>query len=146
MHVETAVRKGLEPYLPDAAFGRFFQRLSALGLCRLYHARLPSGRSVSAQLVLTGKHPVSHTVSAATDPDHLQSGATAFLRWKAFEALSAQGYEANDLTDAALNSVTHFKSQLGGALELLLICERTPAPPAGWMRRLRSKVGGLVRR
>ena len=37
------------------------------------------------------------------------------------------GYVANDLTDAALNPVAHFKSQLGGDLELCLILEK-PGP------------------
>ena len=67
---------------------------------------------------------VSHTVSAAADADHLRMGATAFLRWKVLESLSALGYKANDLTDAALNPVTHFKSQLGGNLETCLVFER----------------------
>jgi hypothetical protein len=31
------------------------------------------------------------------------------------------GYAANDLTDAELNPVTHFKSQLGGNLETSLV-------------------------
>jgi hypothetical protein len=48
-------------------------------------------------------------------------GASAFLRWRGFEALAALGYQANDLTDAALNPVTHFKSQLGGDLETALV-------------------------
>src|SRR6185369_4861861 len=117
MHETTTERKGTEIYLPEAAFRRLFSTLRGLGLCRMYQARLPSGQSVSAQLVLLGKHAVAHSVSAGADPVHLNSGATAYLRWKAFEALSALGYAANDLTDAALNSVAHFKSQLGGNLE-----------------------------
>lgn len=142
MHVATAARKGLSPYLPEPQFARFFERLRAQDLCRLYHARLSSGQSISAQLVLTGKHPVSHSVCAAADPGHLNSGATAFLRWKVFEALSEMGYGANDLTDAALNPVTHFKSQLGGTLELCLICEKA-TPRRSWRGRLKSRVAGL---
>lgn len=137
MHEAQAGRKGTGLYLPAASFGAFFTALRARGLCRLYHARLPTGQSISAQLVLTGKHPVSHSVAAAADPAYLNSGATAFLRWTVFERLAALGYAANDLTDAALNSVAHFKSQLGGDLELCLILER-PAPRRTLSERLRS--------
>jgi len=37
--------------------------------------------------------------------------------------LAALGYDGIDLTDAALNPVTHFKSQLGGELVLNLVVE-----------------------
>ena len=144
MHATGVARKGMQLYLPEVAFSRFIRRLGEQGLCRIYHARLPTGESISAQIVLTGKNSVSHTVCAAADPAHLDSGATAFLRWKTFEALSALGYAGNDLTDAALNPVTHFKSQLGGDLKLCLICEKTFSAEH-WTRRLtsglRSKVG-----
>ncbi len=110
-------------YLPEAPFRRYFERLRARGIARLYHARLPGGESVSAQLVLTGGHPVSHTVSAASDAAHRNLGATAFLRWEVFRRLAADGIAANDLTDAALNPVTHFKAQLGGDLEMCLWLE-----------------------
>jgi hypothetical protein len=43
-------------------------------------------------------------------------GASAFLRWHSCLALARSGYVGNDLTDAALNPVTRFKSQLGGEL------------------------------
>lgn len=145
LHAAGVTRKGMPLYLPQDRFSRFVAQLSAQGLCRIFHARLPSGQSISAQIVLTGKHPVSHSVCAAADPEHLNTGATAFLRWKVFEALAARGFVANDLTDAALNPVTHFKSQLGGDLKLCLICETAPAP-AGWRHRVTSRLAGLVGR
>jgi hypothetical protein len=145
MHVATAERKGTQQYLPEAAFRRLFSTLHGKGLCRLYHARLPDGRSISAQLVLLGKHAVSHSVSAAADANYLNSGATAFLRWRVFESLSALGYQANDLTDAALNPVSHFKSQLGGDLDMHLILE-SPAPVASWGQRFRSALSRHLRR
>jgi hypothetical protein len=141
MHVATTERKGLPVYLPESAFKRFFTTLRSQNLCRLFHARLPTGQSISAQLVLLGNHPVSHSVCAAADPAHQSTGATAFLRWKAFEALAALGYAANDLTDAALNPVTHFKSQWGGDLETCLIVERTREAPT-----LRRRIGSAVSR
>ncbi len=116
LHLDTHRRKGAPVYLKEPAFLRYIQALQAQDLCRLYHARLPNGKSVAAQLVLTGAHPVSHTVCAGADPAHLALGSTPFLRWKAFESLSALGYAGNDLTDAALNDVTRFKGQLGGEL------------------------------
>lgn len=124
LHLATSARKNIGAYLPSDAFRSYFKRLHAAGLCRLYHARLPDGRAISSQLVLTGMHAVSHTVSAAADVEYMRTGATAFLRWKSFESLAALGSTANDLTDAELNPVTHFKSQLGGDLELNFILAR----------------------
>ena len=121
LHARTHERKHVALYLPRESFERYFRGLHALGLCRLFHARLPDGRAISSQLVLLGPHPVSHTVAAALDPDYMQIGATPFLRWKSFEKLAELGFEANDLTDAQLNPVTHFKSQLGGDLKMNLV-------------------------
>jgi hypothetical protein len=120
LHEETNRRKGAGLYLPHAAFRGYFEELRSKDLCRLYHARMPDGRVAASQFVLTGPHPITHTVSAATDEAFLNLGVSAFLRWKAFEHLSNDGYLGNDLTDASLNPVTHFKSQLGGELELNL--------------------------
>jgi len=142
LHLETHQRKGAPLYLPEAAFRRYFERLHALGLCRLFHARLPDGESIAAQLVLLGAHPVTHTVSAAADGARQKLGANPFLRWRVFEVLAHEGYEANDLTDASLNPVTRFKSQFGGRLEL---CLSTATP---WSRKARMgrAVSGLARR
>jgi hypothetical protein len=54
----------------------------------------------------------------------MRTGAAAFLRWKVFEWLASRGYTKNDLTDAELNSVTHFKSQLGGDLVMNFVLQR----------------------
>ena len=125
LHVATHELKGAPLYLPRTPYERWFRRLEAAGLCRLYVARLPDGRAVAAQLVLLGGHPVTHTVSAAADADFQRLGVSAFLRWKVFEDLARRGYVANDLTDATLNSVTRFKSQLGGDLEVCFAVSRT---------------------
>lgn len=124
LHVQTHDRKRAPVYLPRDAFRVFIDQLRAKQLCRLYHARLPDGRVVASQLVLLGPHPVSHSVCAASDAEFLTLGASAFLRWQVFEDLARAGYQANDLTDAALNPVTHFKSQLGGDLALSLMVAR----------------------
>lgn len=121
LHEQTSRRKGIHEYLPADRFRRYFRKLHAQHLCRVFHARTAEGRAVSSQLVLLGGHPVCHTVSAAGDPEFLAMGATAWLRCKSFERLNELGYKANDLTDAHLNSVTHFKSQLGGELQVTYI-------------------------
>ena len=121
LHSLTLGRRRVPTYLPELQFRRFIERIRGSGLARLQHARLPGGRAIASQLVLLGRHPVSHTVCAAMDPEFSRLGASAFLRWRGFETLAALGYQANDLTDAALNSVTHFKSQLGGSLETALV-------------------------
>jgi len=136
LHEQVHARKGADLYLPRAAFQRYFEALRSLGFARLFHARLPDGQAISSQLVLLGGHPVSHTVSAAADAAHLKLGATAFLRWNAFRKLSELGSTANDLTDAALNPVTHFKAQLGGDLALCLLLEAPESP------RFRAAKGG----
>lgn len=124
LHLEIHQRKGAPVYLPREVFRRFVQSLQDQGLARLYHARLPDGRVVASQLTLTGPHPVTHTVCAASDGEFLKLGASAFLRWAVFEDLANDGYRANDLTDAELNPVTRFKSQLGGDLALSLEVSR----------------------
>jgi hypothetical protein len=153
LHAATMDRRETATYLPRPAFVRYFESLRRLGLCRLYHARLGDHGVIASQLVLLGSHPVSHTVSAAGDPEFNKLGAAAFLRWKVFEALAALGYAANDLTDAALNPVTHFKSQLGGDLELCLVLRSrgtgrylwgSGAVNAYW--RARGMVGAGLRR
>jgi hypothetical protein len=121
LHEQTHNRKGTTLYLPQKNFERYFKRLKSQGLCGLYHARTATGQAISSQLVLLGHHTVSHTVSAAADAAFLKTGASAFLRWRAFEHMSKLGYSGNDLTDAQLNPVTHFKSQLGGNLEMNLV-------------------------
>ena len=75
--------------------------------------------------MLTGPGRVAHTVCAGADEDYLRMGASAFLRWRAFESLAQAGYAANDLTDASLNPVTRFKSQLGGELRATLSVSKT---------------------
>lgn len=129
LHLEIHQRKGVSLYLPHDQFKRFFEKLSSQDLCQLYFARLPDGRPIAAQLVLLGAHPVSHTVCAGADVEHQKIGANPFLRWKVFEDLSNRGYTGNDLTDAALNPVTHFKSQLGADLEICLQFRKPDAFP-----------------
>ena len=147
LHVATHEQKGAPIYLPAGAFARFYEELQAQGLARLYHAVAPNGRVAASQLVLLGHH-VTHTVSAAMHRDFASSGVTAFLRWKVFEHLAAEGYRGNDLTDATLNPVTHFKSQLGGRLETALVVstatlrDRSAGAAWGAARRARARIRG----
>lgn len=141
LHEGTHQRKGADLYLPRPAFLGYFRRLRAAGRCRLYHARPADGRSVATQLVLTGAHRVCHTVCAGADPEFLRMGASAFLRWKSFEALAALGFTANDLTDAGLGPVTHFKSQLGGSLEAYFVLSLPDALPLRLVDGARGLLG-----
>jgi hypothetical protein len=120
LHATTMRRKGHLPYLPESSFRTYFKALRERDLCRLFHARLPDGRPIATQLVLLGPGSITHTVTAASDPEFLQTGVNAFLRWKSFLAVSEMGYSGNDLTGAGLTPVTHFKSQLGGDLHMFL--------------------------
>ena len=123
LHVSIMGRRRHERYLTEDAFRRFYEELRTASLCRLFDARTPGGQVVASQLVLLGPNPVCHIGAAATDEKFQRSGVSAFLRWKSFEALSALGYQAADLTDAALSPVTRFKSQLGGELEMTLLLD-----------------------
>lgn len=137
LHTATHEQKGAPIYLPHKAFARYYERLKALGLARLCHVRLPDGGPVVAsQLVLHSQHAVTHTVAAAADRAHMTTGANAFLRWQAFRSLGAAGYTANDLTDASLNPVSHFKSQFGGELTTTWVVQR---PDAALWRALEFK-------
>jgi hypothetical protein len=123
IHKSTMQRKGHHPYLPEPSFRGYFKTLRAANLCRLIHARLPDGRPIAAQLILLGPSAVTHTITAGSDPEFLQTGVNAFLRWKSFNAISEMGFSGNDLTGAGYGRVTHFKSQLGGDLHLFLVLE-----------------------
>jgi hypothetical protein len=136
LHEGTMRRKGRPPYLSRPAFRNLFRDLRSLDLCRLFHARLPDGRPVATQLVLLGPGTVAHTVTAGSDPEHISTGANAFLRWEAFREISKLGYAGNDLTGAGLTPVTHFKSQLGGDLTMFLTL-KSPASPR---TRIQEKV------
>ena len=123
LHGSIMGRRDQMHYLPEAAFRGFLQELHAASLCRLFESRTSAGRVIASQLVLLGPHPVCHVAAAATDQEFQRSGVSAFIRWKSFEALSALGYKGVDLTDAALNAVSHFKSQLGGELRMTLLLD-----------------------
>ena len=141
MHRQTHDRKGSPIYLAEDKFLSYFQQLHAQGIARLYHARLPDGTSVAAQLVLAGDHPVSDTVSACADDSHLSSGASAFLRWSVFERLADDGFLYNDLTNASLDSVSRFKSQFGGELRVCFALTY----PSSLRFRIGSRIGKLAR-
>jgi hypothetical protein len=137
LHASTMERVDFRTYLPERSFRQFYETLRAQGLAQLYHARAEDGQAVATQLVLLG-HSVTHTVSAGADPAFMKTGVTAFLRWKVFEALSEKGHQGNDLTDAALNPVTHFKSQLGGSLEAWIEVRSPESPRFRRAERLRA--------
>lgn len=133
LHLQTHQRKGAPLYLPEPAFRGHFERMQALGLARLGHAVF-EGKVIASQLMLTGPGRTAHIVCAGADDDYLRMGASAFLRWRSFESLAATGYRAVDLTDAALNPVTRFKSQLGGHLTATTSLARV----GSWGYRLQS--------
>jgi len=124
MHTDIHLRKGAWLYLPKERFRRYLKELQEKNLGQLYHARTPSGEAVASQLVLLGKHPVTHTVAAGAHRRWMSIGVNPLIRWKVFELLSYAGYKANDLTDAANVSVARFKAQLGGVLESNYVLRR----------------------
>ena len=73
------------------------------------------GRSISAQLVLAGPHPVAHNLSAAADARFLTLGATAFFSPRGYAIL------ANELAWVWLPS---------GCLAAALLVSRSPR----WLR------------
>jgi len=153
LHSTTLDRHGAGVYLPRDPFRRFYETLRQQDLARLFQVRTKEGTPAAAQLTLLGPHPVTHTACAGADPEFNKLGGSAFLRWSSFESLAARGYQGNDLTDATLNPVTHFKSQLGGSLELSLVLQSPPSRQFRWnqlaetsVNRARSSAGNLVRR
>lgn len=138
LHAEVHDRKGAPIYLPKENFRRFYSTLAAAKLAKIFHARDLEGRSLASQLVLVG-HPLrSHTVCAGSAKEGLSIGSTPFLRWKAFEILAKLGFSENDLTDASLNSVSRFKSELGAELRMNIVLSRRPS--------LRWRIGELINR
>jgi hypothetical protein len=119
-HQAIHERKGASLYLKKRQFEKYFHLLKKEGLCRLYHARTRENESAASQLVLLSGHPVTHTVGAGSRKQFLSDGATSFLRWRVFDALSKEGYDANDLTDASVSSVARFKRDMGGELKMCI--------------------------
>ncbi len=149
LHHEVHSRKNAPLYLPREPFARYVRDLRAASLGRLYHARLKSGESVASQLVLTGPFKMTHTVCAGAHGAYLKIGTTPFLRWKVCEDLHLLGYTGNDLTDAALNEVTRFKSQLGGELRQNFVLKRPDSSRFTWYSRYlagRSLIGAAARK
>ena len=146
LHAATHERKDSPIYLAEAPFARYFTQLRAAGLCRLDHLRTPDGRSVAAQLTLLGPYPTAHTVVAGADPEFMNLGTTPYLRWAVFEALAGLGYQGNDLTDAALNPVTRFKSQLGADLKLCLTLGKKDHPTLAVTSQSRRMASGIASR
>lgn len=124
MNRDTYLRKGVKPYLSREKFGELYHELKAHDACQIYFAVTPEGQRAAGEIVLLSKHPMTHTWMAGSDARFLQSGASAFLRWKVFEDLSKQGYQYNDLTDAMQERVAKFKSQFGGVLEKSFVVYR----------------------
>lgn len=126
LHYQTHQRKGAPLYLPEPRFRRFHEELRSAGLAQLGHAVI-GDQVIASQLMLIGPHPVAHIVCAGADEQHLRLGANGFLRWRSLLALASRGFRAVDLTDAGLNPVTRFKSQLGGELTATISLERSPS-------------------
>lgn len=135
LHAATMARRELASYLSGPAFRQYFELLRERNLCRLFNAQLSDGRVAATQLVLLGPGRVCHTVAAAAHPEFVPSGVNAFLRWKSFQAMRSLGYQGNDLTNAGLDEVSHFKSQLGGALE---VCFLLSSPESATFRIARG--------
>lgn len=153
LHAATLDRHGAGVYLPHDQFREFYSTLKRQGLAQLFQVRTKDGAPAAAQLTLLGPHPVTHTACAGADPESNKQGASAFLRWSAFESLAARGYQGNDLTDATLNPVTHFKSQLGGSLELSLVLQSPRSRQFRWhslaesvVATSRARAGDVARR
>lgn len=124
MYEATYHRKGVQPYIRREAFLELHEDLKAHNACRIYFAVMPGGRRAAGEIVLMSGHPVTHTWMAGSDPEFLRTGASAFLRWKAFEDLQKRGYKFNDLTDAMNDKVAKFKSQFGGRLEASFVLHK----------------------
>ena len=138
MNSATYIRKGVKPYLGREKFLELYQEIKAHDACQIYFALTADGQRAAGQLVLRTKHPVTHTWMAGSDPSFLQSGASAFLRWKAFEDLSKQGYQYNDLTDAMIEKVAKFKSQFGGRLEPSFVLYKEFSSRMRWENRVKN--------
>lgn len=117
MNLNTYRRKGVDPYVSREKFAQLYGALAEKQACQIYFAVTREGKRAAGQMALFTRHPATHSWLAGSQPEFLQSGASAFLRWKVFEDLSTRGYQYNDLTDAMNEKVARFKGQFGGRLE-----------------------------
>jgi hypothetical protein len=142
LHKTTYERKGVAPYLPSERFLALYEALRAHQCVQIFTALSPEGRPIAAQIVLFTGHPVTHTCAAGVDAAYLDTGVSAFLRWKVFEALHQQGFAYNDLTDAMNEPVAKFKSQFGGNLVTCFVMHRVNSSAL----RLHYRVSGNLDR
>jgi len=116
LHEATCARKGIPTYFPFEQFQALYNRLSLNNNAQLFLTLSSESQPIAGQIVIYSAHPVTHTWAAAADPEYMNTGASAFLRWKVFEEMSRRGFAFNDLTDAMNETVAKFKSQFGGIL------------------------------
>ncbi len=138
MNKNTYLRKGVNPYISQDKFIQLYKSLKECNACQIYFALTPDGQRAAAHVVLSTKHPLTHTWMAGSDPQFLQSGASAFLRWKVFEHLNQRGYQYNDLTDAMIEKVARFKSQFGGRLEPSFVIYKEISPKLRRENRIKN--------
>ena len=142
MHVGTHLHKGSPVYLPRRRYERFVASLLDNNIARLFQVSSRNGEPLATQLVLFGAGQVAHTLCAGSNREVTGSGCNPYLRWRVFEWLAAEGYQALDLTDAQNESVSRFKVQLGADLRLGL--ELTS--PESALRRVMTASGRLSSR
>lgn len=127
------------------------RKLFDADLARLFIVFDADGTAV-AFVLSTNTRPVSTLLASGADPDRLDSGAGALLRWRMFCELSAHGAHFVDLNGARIGPEGRFKASFGG--ELVDRWELTaprhasaPMSPPGPMRsRLRSAAQELLGR
>jgi len=100
----------------------FYEQLRARRLCRLYVAKDPSGRPLSARIVIPGFDTAYDWVAGA-DPDYYATGATPLLVWTILKEMS-ETHSYFDFSGADLPSVSKFKRGFGGELRSCYIVEK----------------------
>lgn len=127
------------------------RKLFDADLARLFIVFDADGTAV-AFVLSTNTRPVSTLLATGADPDRLDSGAGALLRWRMFCELSDHGAHFVDMNGARIGPEGRFKASFGG--ELVDRWELTsprhasaPMSPSGSVRvRLRAAAKELLGR
>ena len=107
-------RQKIAPPIARDRMQAFYEYLRTRDLCRLYVAEDPSGRPLSARIVVPGFDTVYDWVAGA-DPDYYSTGATPLLVWTIMKEMS-KTHSYFDFSGANLPSVAKFKRGFGGKL------------------------------
>lgn len=132
--------------LDAESWDQALQELLDAELARLFIVFDADGAAV-AFVLLTNTRPISTLLATGADPDRLDSGAGALLRWRMFCELSSSGTHVVDMNGARIGPEGRLKASFGGELvdRWELSSPRRPPVPTTSSPSIGARMGGAAR-